>query len=133
MYQNCTIAGHLGSKPTLRYTPQGQSVTTLSVATNKRWTDPQGQVRERTVWFQVSAWGKLAESCCQYLDRGRALLVEGEMQEPVSWQTKDGSLRAANAMVAKRVQFLSSPRGNAAEEEAEPEVVRNESVEEIPF
>ena len=76
MYQKVIIVGNLGGDPELRYTPQGDPVTSFSVATNRRWTGRDGQPGEETCWFRVSVWGKQAESCNQYLSKGRQVLVE---------------------------------------------------------
>ena len=75
MYQKLIIVGNLGRDPEMRYTPDGTPVTNFSVATNRRWTDASGQQQERTVWFRVSAWRRLAETCNQYLSKGRQVMV----------------------------------------------------------
>ncbi|HHX65960.1 MAG TPA: single-stranded DNA-binding protein, partial [Chloroflexi bacterium] len=66
MYQKLVIVGRLGRDPEMRYTPDGTPVTSFSVATDRRWTDSSGQQQERTVWFRVTAWRRLAETCSQY-------------------------------------------------------------------
>ena len=65
-----TIIGHLGRDPEMRYTPEGQAVTTFSVASSRKYKTAAGEPREETEWFNVSAWGKLAEVCNQYLTKG---------------------------------------------------------------
>ncbi|MCB0240835.1 MAG: single-stranded DNA-binding protein, partial [Anaerolineae bacterium] len=67
MYSKTVIVGHLGRDPEMRFTSGGQSVTSFSVATNRRWTDQSGQTQEKVTWFRVTAWGKLGELCNQYL------------------------------------------------------------------
>lgn len=112
MYQKLVIVGNLGNDPELRYTPSGQAVTNLSVATNRRWTDNSGQSQEETVWFRVSVWGKQAETCNQYLSKGRQVLCEGrltvdrETGGPRVWQAQDGSYRASYEMTAYEVKFI---------------------------
>src|SRR3990172_4823962 len=80
MYQKLIIAGHLGKDPEMRYAPNGDPVTSMSVATNSKYTDKSGQKVEETTWFRVSVWGKQAETCNQYLKKGSAVLVEGRLQ-----------------------------------------------------
>ena len=82
MYQQMTIVGNLGSDPEMRYTATGVPVTSFSVAVSRSWTNQQGERQEKTTWFRVSAWEKLAELCSQYLTKGRQVLVVGEIEEP---------------------------------------------------
>lgn len=113
MYQKLIIVGNLGRDPEMRYTPDGTPVTNFSVATNRRWTDASGQQQERTVWFRVSAWRRLAETCNQFLTKGRQVFVEGELQEPRVWQGQDGQWRASLDVTARVVRFLGG-RGDVA-------------------
>jgi len=106
VYQAVTILGNLGSDPELRRTPDGTPVTSFSVAVNKRWTTKDGQQGEKTVWFRVTAWRRLAETCAEYLGKGRLVLVEGEMQEARAYQGKDGEWRASLELVADTVKFV---------------------------
>ncbi|MFO7917478.1 MAG: single-stranded DNA-binding protein [Anaerolineae bacterium] len=137
MYQKVIIIGNLGSDPEMRYTPDGTPVTNFSVATNRRWTDSDGQTQERTVWFRVTAWRRLAETCNQYLSKGRQVFVEGRLRTPEPYQGRDGQWRASLEVTARNVRFLGG-RGQAAEE-AFPEGPKEEAPppitdeEEIPF
>jgi single-strand DNA-binding protein len=132
VYQKVIIAGNLGGDPELRYTPQGTPVANFSVATNESWTDQSGQQQERTTWFRVTAWRRLAETCSQYLTKGRQVLVEGRMNPdpqtgaPRIWTGNDGVARASYEITALTVKFLGG-RGMAAEEGVPTEE------EEIPF
>lgn len=139
MYQRVIIVGNLGGDPEMRYTPSGTPVTSFSVATNRRWTDQNGQPQERTVWFRVSAWRRLAETCNQYLSKGRQVLVEGELREPQVFQGRDGQWRTSLELTALNVRFLGGRAEEAApsaggyrEEEAE-ETGPSFDEEEIPF
>jgi single-strand DNA-binding protein len=74
------IIGHLGRDPEMRYTPSGRPVTTFTVATTRTWNTSEGERREETEWFNVVAWGSLAEICNQYLRKGHQVYVEGRLQ-----------------------------------------------------
>ena len=139
MYQKVTIVGNLGNDPEMRYTGSGVPVTTFNVATNRRWTSAEGESREETAWFRVSAWRGLAETCNQYLSKGRQVLVEGRMVAdketggPRLWTGNDGVARASYELNALTVRFLGG-RGER-EEELPPEAPQaaDEAEEEIPF
>ena len=114
MYQKIIIAGNLGSDPEMRYTPEGTPVTTFSVATNESWKDDSGTQHKRTTWWKVTAWRRLAETCNEYLAKGKQVLIEGTMIADVDtggpriWQAKDGSSRASFEIVARTVKFLGT-------------------------
>lgn len=119
MYQKLTIVGNLGQDPDMRYMPDGQAVTSLSVASNRRWPDrTTGEMQEEVTWVRVSVWGKQAEAANQYLSKGRQVLVEGRLRPdpatggPRLWTRQDGTVGASFEMVADRVQFLGGGNGN---------------------
>jgi single-strand DNA-binding protein len=141
-YQKLVIVGNLGRDPEMRYTPGGQAVTNLSVATNRQYTSSNGERIKETVWFRVSVWGRQAETVNQYLKQGRPVLVEGRLTPdkatggPRVWTRQDGTPAASYEMTADRVVFLSSGRdgdggGDFQSAPAEPEGVGVE--DEIPF
>ena len=129
MYQRVIIAGHLGRDPEMRYTPDGTPVTNFSVATSRRWTGQDGTSHKRTTWFRVTVWRRQAETCNEYLQKGRAVLVEGEMNPdpetggPRIWTGNDGIARASYELTARTVRFLGGrgetmpggPTGSAVE------------------
>jgi single-strand DNA-binding protein len=142
MYQRLVLVGNLGRDPEMRYTPNGTAVTSLSVATSRRYSTADGQQKEETVWFRVSVWGKQAEPCNQYLSKGSKVLVEGtlvpdENGGPRIWTSSDGKPRASFEVRANTVRFLSSKResGQGASVAGAPEVAADEptSGEELPF
>jgi len=120
MFQTIILAGNLGRDPEMRYTPTGQAVTSFSVATNRRYTNNNGESVKETIWFRISAWGKMAETCNQYLKKGSKVLVEGRLTAdpatggPRIWTGQDGSPRASFEVSAQTVRFLSS-RSETAE------------------
>jgi len=114
MFQTVILAGNLGKDPEMRYTPSGQAVTSFSVATNRQYTNNNGETVKETMWFRVSVWGKMAEVCNQYLKKGSKVLVEGRLTAdsatggPRIWNGQDGSPRASFEVNAQTVRFLSS-------------------------
>ena len=135
MYQKLILIGRLGRDPEMRYTPDGTPVTSFSVATDRRWTDASGQQQSRTVWFRVTAWRRLAETCNQYLTKGRMVMVEGEIAEPRVYQARDGEWRASLDVTARDVKFLGG-RGEGAGPGADEDLgggVEPMGEEEIPF
>ena len=108
MYQQLTLIGHLGGDPTMRYTPDGTAVTSFRVATNRRWRAQDGTTQEKTVWFSVTAWRRLAETCNQFLTKGQRVLVVGELEEPSTWTDREGGTRASLEVRARHVEFLST-------------------------
>ncbi len=114
MYQNIIIVGNLGKDPEMRYTPSGQPVTSFSVVTSRQYTGNNGQVVKETTWFRVTAWGKQAEVCNQYLKKGSKVLVEGRLTPdpntggPRVWTKQDGTPGASFEITASTVRFLSS-------------------------
>lgn len=109
------VIGNLGRDPEMRYTPSGQSVTSFSVASSRRYTTAAGEQREETEWFNVNAWGRLAELCNQYLTKGRQVYVEGRLHSR-TYEGRDGQTRFINEINLTDVQFLS--RGAGAREES---------------
>ena len=114
MYHTIIVAGNLGKEPEMRYTPSGQAVTSFSVATSRNYTGQNGQQVKETIWFRVSAWGKLAETCHNYLHKGSKVLVEGRLTPdpatgaPRIWTSKDGRQGSSYEVSASTVRFLSS-------------------------
>lgn len=106
-FNKAIIIGRLGSDPELRNTQSGTAVCNMSVATNRTWRDQNNQTQEETEWHRVVAWGSLAETCANYLEKGRQICVEGRLQTR-EWQDDDGNTRYSTEIVANNVQFLGS-------------------------
>ncbi len=100
------IAGNLTSEPTFRRTTNGTPVANFCIACNRKFKDSSGQWRENVCFIGVVAWHKLAESCCEFLSKGSAVLVEGELQSR-SWKSEDGSSSQVVEIKARRIQFLN--------------------------
>ncbi len=105
------IIGNVTRDPEVKTTPSGQSVTSFSVATNRVWTNAQGQKQEAVEYHNIVAWGKLAEICGQYLNKGKKIYVEGRLQTR-DWQGQDGVKRYKTEIVAENMIMLD--RGGAA-------------------
>ena len=109
------VIGNLGKDPEMRYTSNGQSVTSFSVASNRKYTTSTGEQREETDWFNVSAWGRLADTCNQYLTKGQQVYVEGRLHLR-SYEGRDGQTRWVNEISLTDVQFLGRAGGPGGEE-----------------
>jgi hypothetical protein len=80
VFQQTLIIGNLGKDPEMRYTPDGTPVTSFTVAVNKRWTGRDGSEQDKTTWYRVTCWRKLAETTNQYLKKGKQVMVIGEVE-----------------------------------------------------
>ena len=112
------VIGNLGRDPEMRYTPSGQSVTNFSVASSRRYTTANGEQREETEWFNVSAWGRLAETCNQYLTKGQQVYVEGRLRSR-TYQGNDGQTRVSLDINLTEMQMLGR-RGDNMNEGGSP-------------
>jgi len=139
------VIGHLGQDPVMRYTSEGQTVTTFSVASSRKFKTAAGEQREETEWFNVSAWGKLGEICNQYLTKGKQVYVEGRLKSR-TYQTQSGETRFSIEVTCTEVQFLGGGAGaqhqeedgqdlvaGQEEERQEPVVAGQEDVDDLPF
>ena len=113
MYQKTIVVGHLGRDPEMRYTQSGVPVTSFSVATTRKWSSASGEQQEKTTWFRVTCWRKLAELTAQYLKKGRLVLVEGDI-EASAFTDREGNARASLELTATNIKFLGG-RGEGGE------------------
>ena len=111
MVNKAIIIGNLGRDPEVRFTSGGRAVAKFSVATTERWTDQQGQRQEKTEWHNIVVWGKQAETCGQYLSKGRQVYVEGRITTR-SYDDKEGNKRYTTEIVARDVRFLGGGGGS---------------------
>lgn len=110
-----SIIGNLGGDPELRYTASGRPFATFNVACNRTYTTAEGERREETEWFRVTAWAKLAELCNQFLSKGRKVYIEGRLSSR-SWEAPDGQKRFSLEINAAEMVLLDSrPRGDNME------------------
>lgn len=113
------LIGNLTRDPELRYTPQGTAVATMSIATNRSWTNAEnGEKTEQVEFHRIVAWAKLAEICGQFLKKGKKIYVEGRLQTR-DWTTKDGQKRQTTEIVMESMIMLDSSR-NTTDDGAMP-------------
>ena len=108
------LIGNLGKDPELRFTPSGRAVARFPVATSEQWTDQSGQKQDRTEWHNIVVWGKQAETCGQYLSKGRQVFIEGSVRSR-QYDDKEGQKRYITEIIAQRVQFLGGGGGGRGE------------------
>lgn len=129
------IIGNVGTEPEMRFTPNGNPVTSFRVATNRVYTTPEGERKQETEWFTVVAWNRLAENCNQYLTKGQRVYAEGRLHTR-TWEGQEGQQRSRSEIVANRVLFLdrqpTAPTSGEGSEEASPSEPEP-AVEEAPF
>jgi single-strand DNA-binding protein len=110
------LVGRLGQEPEFRQTGEGRPVCSLRVATSEVWTDKQGKKQENTEWHNIVCWGKLADLCEKYLQKGRQVLIEGKIRTR-RWEDKNGVTKHTTEIIASDVRFLDS--GSKTEVESE--------------
>jgi len=132
------IIGNVGSDPEMRFTPNGNPVTSFRVATNWMYTTADGERKQETEWFTVVAWNKLAEQCNQFLTKGRLVYAEGRLRTH-TWESQDGQKHYRTEIVANRVTFLDRQAFASLPEEKVEEAGAGEAgageieLEDIPF
>jgi single-strand DNA-binding protein len=129
------IIGHLGKDPEMRYTPSGRPVTTFSAAVSRSWNSADGERHAETEWFNIVAWGNLAEICKQYLTKGQQVYIEGRLQTR-RWDDKEGQKHTNVEIVANEMMMLGDRRDashGAEEQSAAPEGESAAGEDEFPF
>jgi len=112
------LIGNVGTDPEMRYTANGNAVTTFRLACSRNYSGADGERKEETEWFTVVTWNRLAETCNQYLTKGRRAYVEGRLQTR-NWEGQDGQRRTRVEIVANTVLFLDRQgMGPSVEEDA---------------
>ena len=130
------VIGHLGRDPEMRYTPSGRPVTNFNVATSRSWKTSDNERRTETEWFNVVAWGSLAEICNQYLVKGQQVYIEGRLQTR-RWE-EDGVHRSTVEIVAKEMVMLGK-RKQKDQDEGQEDIedldtdLDHDETDEFPF
>ncbi len=129
-FNKVILVGNLTKDPELKYTPSGQAVSTIRVATNRTWTTQTGERKSEAEYHAVVVWGKLAESVSKNLSKGRKILVEGRLRTR-NWQGQDGVKRYTTEIVAENIRFLDRQMGGGREmATAEPATTEKPTIEE---
>ena len=137
------LIGNLTRDPELRYTPNNTAVADLGLAVNRVYQDNSGEMQEDTTFVDVTAWGRNAENCSQYLSKGSPAFIEGRLTFD-SWENDQGERRSKLKVTARRIDFLGAGEGKASEagapagEESSPEEILDsvdvdETEDDIPF
>lgn len=139
-YNRTTIVGRLGETPTQKVLTSGTSTTTFSIAVNETWKDKDGQKQERTNWFRVVAFGKLAEVICQYAKKGSQMLISGKLQNREYEQ--DGVKKYITEIIAQDMQFGAKASNEDGSSQVDPQQDQADGIdypdedinpEDIPF
>jgi single-strand DNA-binding protein len=126
------LIGHLGRDPEMRYTPSGRPVTTFTVATSRSWNTTEGERRTETEWFNIVAWGNLAEICKQYLNKGQQVYIEGRLQTR-RWEDSEGGKHNSVEVVASEMMILGDRRDANHSHIGETSEVEPIEEDEYPF
>ncbi len=125
------LIGYLGRDPEMRYTPSGRPVTTFTLATSRSWKSSDGEQHTETEWFNIIAWGPLAEICKQYLLKGQQTFVEGRLQTR-RWDDNDGNKHVSVEIVANEMMMLGDKKEGNTSHYAE-DLTSEDNLEEFPF
>ena len=109
MINKAILVGRLGKDPEVRYLQDGTAVVSMSLATDKQWKDKNGERKKKAEWHRIVVFGKLADICAQYLDKGSLVYIEGEIQTR-SWEDKEGTKRFTTEIVGKEMKMLDSKK-----------------------
>ena len=127
------IIGNVGTDPEMRFTPNGNPVTSFRMATSRTYTTGEGERKQETEWFDVAAWNRLAETCNQFLTKGQRVYVEGRLRTR-SWEGQDGQKHFRVEIVANRVLFLDKrPVGTLPESGVDSPPDEDVDPGDIPF
>ncbi|NLI77773.1 MAG: single-stranded DNA-binding protein [Candidatus Riflebacteria bacterium] len=110
------LIGNLTRDPELRFTPQGTAIAKFGIAVNRQYKGSDGEFKKETNFFNIIVWGKSGENCSKFLTKGRAVHVEGRLQNR-TYETQDKQKRTVTEIVADNVQFLGGPGGGGGRSE----------------
>jgi single-strand DNA-binding protein len=127
------LIGNVGTDPEMRFTPNGNPVTSFRMATSRTFASTEGERRQETEWFTVVSWNRLAETCNQFLSKGQKVYVEGRLRTR-NWEGQDGQKRSRVEVVASRVLFLDRAGASTTAPGEEPaENAEATEAEDLPF
>jgi single-strand DNA-binding protein len=111
------LVGRLGKDPDIKYTPSGSQVTSFNLATDKSWKDKSGEKVKKTEWHNITAFGKLAEICGNYLVKGSKVLIIGETENQ-SWDDKNGEKKYKTVVIVKEMEMLDSKKNTDSQQDS---------------
>jgi single-strand DNA-binding protein len=115
------LIGNLGKDPETRYTSSGKKVCNFSLAVDRRWKTSEGEIKESTDWFNIEAWGRLGETCQEFLSKGRLVYVEGRLH--TDRYEQGGDIRYFTKVIINHMQILDrKPEDEPVEESEEPSI-----------
>ena len=127
------LIGNVGADPVMRFTPNGNPVTTFNVATNRVYTASDGEKKQETDWFTINTWKKQAESCNQFLKKGQSVFVEGSLRLD-SWEAQDGQKRSRMVVEANKVLFLDKQATTILPaDDSGPDLINEVLPDDLPF
>jgi single-strand DNA-binding protein len=131
------LVGNLGADPEVRYLNTGMAVANFRMATTQNVKNREGERQARTEWHRVVAFGRLAEICGEYLNKGKQVYIEGRLQTR-SWDDRDGNKRWTTEIIATNMQMLGSPGDQKVMEGEMPDIEEPTDVganqeDDIPF
>lgn len=136
MLNKVMLIGRLSRNPEIRYLPSGMQVTSFTLAVGRNYKDRDGNWQEETYFFDIEAFGNLAERLGSSLSKGYQVLVEGSLRQD-KWETNTGEKRSKVKVVADRVAIISKPASQKQEQDFtadEGSIVSDlESDEDVPF
>jgi len=140
MYQQLILVGNLGKDTDSKFTANGQNACTFPMATSKTFTGADGNPVTSVVWWRVTAWGKLAETCSKFLHKGSKVMVIGEIHadekgQPRMWQDKEGFMHTSFEVTALKVIFMTPKADDTAavEQPAESHEMPAGMDDSVPF
>lgn len=119
------LIGRLGQDPEMRYTPSGKPLTKFQMAVNRSWTSSDNEKKTETEWFTVVSWGKLAEICNQYLNKGQQVYIDGRLHTR-NWVDDEGANHSAVEVVAQEMIMLGGPKENEGSDRSDQATSENE-------
>jgi len=132
MINKVILIGNLGADPEVRYSQNGLAVCNFNMATSERWKDEKGNAKENTEWHRVCAFGRIAEICGEYLNKGSKVYVEGKLQTR-SWEDRDGNKRYTTEVVIRDMKMLNPKGGSGGSREEPPMPEPPANWDDVPF
>jgi len=119
------IEGNLVRDPDSKVFDEEKTLSTMVIATNRYYTDKQGEYTQEVSYFTITAWGKLAKNCIEYLHKGRGIRVVGRLRQE-RWKESNNDMRERISIVAEHIEFMPEKKENAEKTTSNEEVTADE-------